>query len=69
MKSIILWYSIKNRGDSSAGLVWTLTKEDAKWHNENQPEAWSETCIGSIESFEGSSTHQRALTFNRSHYE
>lgn len=61
MNKIILFYSIRNCGDGSARLEWFLTRDAAKTHQDNM-EGWSERCMGSVETFEGSDIHKEALS-------
>lgn len=61
MNKITLFYSIKNCGDGSARLEWFLTRDAAKTHQDNM-EGWSERCMGSVETFEGSDIHKEALS-------
>ena len=58
---ITLWYSIRNGGDGSASPRFFLTKEETEYDQENMYEEWAETCNNSIDSWEGSGTHQEAI--------
>jgi hypothetical protein len=61
MTPITLYGSIVNCGDGSASISWFLTEEEAEYDQENASEGWGETCIETVESYEGSYTHQEAL--------
>lgn len=61
MKIIQLWYSVRNHGDGSAYPHWFGSQETADKDQDLQDEGWGESCIGSIQSFEGSNEHQEAL--------
>lgn len=56
-----VWFSIENCGDGSAYPKWFLTEEDADWDQEHACEGWGETCIGGVETFEGSDIHRDAV--------
>lgn len=57
MEKVVVWYSIRNYGDGSAGLSWFLTKEQALKDQARMLEPWSEDCYGSVETFIGSKIH------------
>jgi hypothetical protein len=61
MKIITLWYSIRNHGDGSAYPHWFGSEATADKDQDLQEEGWGESCIGSIQSFEGSDEHKQAL--------
>ena len=61
MNKITLFYSIQNNCDGSAELKWFLTRDAAKTHQDNM-EGWSERCMGSAETFEGSDIHKEAIS-------
>ena len=63
MIKTVIWFSVSDGGDGSAYPRWFLTEEDARTHQEKQNEdgeGFTETCIGSIETFEGSDCHRDA---------
>lgn len=61
LKAIDLWYSIRNGGDGSANLAWFLSEEAAEKDHEAQIESWGEFCGGSVQTYEGSDIHLKAL--------
>lgn len=61
MKQIKVFYSIRNAGDGSAYLEWFLTDKAAQRDQEIMDEPWGEDCCGSVETFEGSDIHNKAL--------
>ncbi len=61
MKKTIVWYKPTNGGDSSAGINWYLTKEEAEWVYDNEYEPFAEDGINSAETFEGSDIHNEAI--------
>lgn len=61
MAKIIVYYACFNGGDGSVYLRWYLTQEQATNKEENQEEGWSEDCTGSVETFEGSDIHKKAV--------
>ena len=63
MQKVTIYYSIQNGGDGSAYPIWFLTSEAAEEHQERIYEGWSEPCIGSIETFVGSSTYDEAKKY------
>jgi hypothetical protein len=60
MTKVVVWYSVQNGGDGSAYPGWFLTEEDAQYDQDNMCEGWGESCLGSIETFEGSDVHTDA---------
>lgn len=60
LEKITVWYSVRNCGDGSAYPYWFLTEEEADKDQENQDDTWSESCVGSVQTFVGSDIHQRA---------
>lgn len=60
MKKVTVWYSIQNNGDGSAGLLWFESEADAQEDQDNLYEGWGESCLGSVETFEGSDIHKRS---------
>jgi len=61
LKRITIWFSIANGGDGSAHPRWFLTEEAAEDDQESDDEGWGESCTGSVETFEGSDIHKRAV--------
>lgn len=61
MNKVVVYYSIENGGDGSAYLDWYETQEDAEFAQEYQYEGWAEDCSGSVETFEGSDIHRKAI--------
>jgi hypothetical protein len=61
MKIITLWYSVRNHGDGSAYPHWFGSAETADKDQDLQSEGWGESCTGSIQSFEGSDEHKKAI--------
>jgi hypothetical protein len=64
MKKIILWYSIQNVGDGSAVISWFLSKKQAEEFDEDECDrgyGYSESAVGSVETFEGSNIHKEAI--------
>ncbi len=61
VKILTLWYSIRNHGDGSAYPHWFGSEATARKDQDLQEEGWGESCIGSIQSFEGSDEHKKAL--------
>ena len=68
MKKIVIFYYISNNGDGSASIRWYLSGETAEKLDEDQYEGWGEECNGSIETFEGSDVHNRAV-INQEEYD
>lgn len=61
MEKVLIYYGIFNSGDGSVHLKWFLSREEAIKAEENQNEGWGEDCTGSVETFEGSDIHRRAI--------
>lgn len=61
MIPITLYYSVRNHGDGSAYPHWFLTQEGAQADQDLQDEGWGESCTGSLESYERSTTHIEAI--------
>lgn len=66
IKKITIWTKLTNGGDGSAYNDWYLTYEKAKEAEESDFEyfggtGWGEECIGSVETYEGSDIHKKAL--------
>lgn len=60
---VLLYGSIYNNGDGSARVNWFLSKERAEHEQEvmNNRGGWSEECIETILSFDGSPQHSEAI--------
>ena len=61
MKTLKIWYSIQNGGDGSAYLSYFPTEAEAQDDQDNMDEGWGETCMGSVDTYEGSDTHNEML--------
>jgi len=61
MKIIKIYYACGNGGDGSVYLEWFLSQDKASDWEENQDEGWGEDCTGSVETFEGSDIHNKAI--------
>jgi hypothetical protein len=55
-----VWFSIHDGGDGSAYPHWFLTEETAEYDQQQMENGWGESCIGSVETYEGSNIHQSA---------
>ena len=60
LKKTTVWFSVRNGGDGSAYPVWFLTRPDADKDQENMCEGWGESCIGSVQTYEGADIHTEA---------
>ena len=61
LTKVVVWYSIQNGGDGSAYPYWFLTEDHAERDQEDMDEGWGESCTGSVETFEGSDIHKKAI--------
>jgi len=61
-KKIKIYYVITNAGDGSAYLNWFSKEADAKKYEDAEFEGFSESTIGSIETFVGSNVYKEALS-------
>ncbi len=61
LEAIVIWFSIQNGGDGSAYPQWFLTEKTVEQDQENMDDGWGEPCCGSIETYIGSDTHEKAV--------
>lgn len=75
MEKVVIWYSIQNGGDGSAGLAWYLSEDECvrdqepsygEYEDEDDEDRyaenqWAEPCYGSVETFIGSDIHKQAV--------
>lgn len=61
MKAVKIWYSIQNGGDGSTYLSYFPTEEEAEADQDNMTEGWGESCMGCVDTYEGSDTHNEML--------
>ena len=61
MNSVKIYGAFISGGDGSVAIRWFLTHDQAETAEESQSEGWGERCVTSIETFENSSTHKRAV--------
>lgn len=61
MNSVKVYGAFISGGDGSVAIRWFLTNEQAETAEESQSEGWGECCVTSVETFEGSSTHNEAI--------
>ncbi len=61
IKTIKIWYSIQNGGDGSAYLGYFFNEFAAQHDQDDMDQPWGETCIGSIDTYEGSDTHKEMI--------
>lgn len=60
LEKVKVWYSPQDCGDGSVCLRWFLSRDRARYDQENMDPTWGEDCSGSVETFVGSDIYLEA---------